>query len=593
MFVTKIIIGNVFSVLLIGLIVLLKKVLHNKVSLKFQYHVWFVLLFSMAVILVPNAIFQSLELNTLKQETTLSKNASELPVTAPDMVSDDWLHDFTEMSEAVNKIEVNKWLLFFWMAGSLCVLGFYCWGNYKLKIIRRFSEMPSRRVVDIFDYCCNCIRVNKKIRLVQSDMITSPITFGYRTSYIVFPRSIIKKLSDKEIEHIMLHELTHIKNNDIWINFISCFEQFIYWFNPIIWWAFAKMKRDREAYCDWLVLNCYATNEERLCYGDTLLRCATEKQTVLFHSANSMFENKKQLKYRITKIANYKKETKLVKMTEHVFSFILTFTVILQAPFFVAFGSDFGLSYTPKHSMKIIEKDYSSLFNNISGCAVIYDAKNDVYNVYNKSDITKRIAPCSTFKIYSAINALEQGYITPDNNAIKWDRLSRTFPAWNCDQTLNSAMDNSVNWYFQFLDNVAGTERLNKFYQSIGYGNAYIGNDTKYYWNGSSLKISALEQVELLVKLNNNEFGFNENNINAVKNAIFISETNGNKLYGKTGTGRIKNNDVNGWFIGIIETSDNTYSFALNIQAEKNATGNFAAQITQRIFATMGIEIAL
>ena len=211
--------------------------------------------------------------------------------------------------------------------------------------------------------------------------------------------------------------------------------------------------------------------------------------------------------------------------------------------------------------------------------------------MYNKSDITKRIAPCSTFKIYSAINALEQGYITPENNAIKWDYLSRAFPAWNSDQTLNSAMRNSVNWYFQFLDNIAGPEQLNDFYKSIGYGNGVVGNDTQYYWNGSGLKISALEQVELLIKLYNNEFDFNEDNINAVKNAMAISENNGNKLYGKTGTGRISGNDVNGWFVGFVETADNVYFFAVNIQNNTNATGGIAAQITQSIFTTMGIEI--
>ena len=105
------------------------------------------------------------------------------------------------------------------------------------------------------------------------------------------------------------------------------------------------------------------------------------------------------------------------------------------------------------------------------------------------------------------------------------------------------------------------------------------------------MKISALEQVELLIKLYNNEFDFNEDNINAVKNAMAISENNGNKLYGKTGTGRISGNDVNGWFVGFVETADNVYFFAVNIQNNTNATGGIAAQITKSIFTTMGIEI--
>ncbi len=262
MFVTRFIISNIFSAILVGIILLLKKALQDKVSLKFQYHIWFVLLFSLAIVFLPPSIFQSFELDTTRQNAPITHSAtSEIPVTAPDMVSDDWLYDFTEMTEIVNEIEVNTILLFFWIIGMLFIFGYYYCGNRKLRMIRRCSEASSERIIDIFEYCCQNASIKRKIDLLQSDMITSPITFGYKTPYVVLPSNIIKGLSDKEIEHIILHELTHIKNKDIWINFISCIEQLIYWFNPVIWWAFSKMKRDREAYCDWIVLNGYKSNE--------------------------------------------------------------------------------------------------------------------------------------------------------------------------------------------------------------------------------------------------------------------------------------------------------------------------------------------
>lgn len=169
--------------------------------------------------------------------------------------------------------------------------------------------------------------------------------------------------------------------------------------------------------------------------------------------------------------------------------------------------------------------------------------------------------------------------------------MPRDIPAWNDNQDLNSALKNSVNWYFQLLDKTSGAEELKQFYTSIGYGNGYVGNDTAYYWNGSNLKISPLEQVELLVKLYNNDFGFDNANVNAVKKAIFISDYNGIRLYGKTGTGRIGSNDVNGWFIGFVEAKDNTYFFAVNIQDESNANGNAAVHIAQSVFEKMGIKI--
>lgn len=267
MFVTRFIISNVFSAILVGIILLLKRVLQDKVSLKFQYQIWFVLLFSLAIVFLPTSVFQVFELGTSRQAVMTTNNAtSEISVTAPDMVSDEWLYDFTEMTEIVNKIETNTILLFSWIIGMLFIFGYYYCGNRKLRMIMQHSEVSSEHIRDIFEHCCKNVSIKRKIHLLQSDMVTSPITFGYKTPYVVLPGNIIKGLSDTEIEHIILHELTHIKNKDIWINFISCLEQLIYWFNPVIWWAFSKMKRDREAYCDWIVLNSYKSNEERLCY---------------------------------------------------------------------------------------------------------------------------------------------------------------------------------------------------------------------------------------------------------------------------------------------------------------------------------------
>lgn len=60
-------------------------------------------------------------------------------------------------------------------------------------------------------------------------------------------------------------------------------------------------------------------------------------------------------------------------------------------------------------------------------------------------------------------------------------------------------------------------------------------------------------------------------------------------LYGKTGTGRVNGKDVNGWFVGYIESDNNTYYFATNIQAPSNATGSQATEITETILSDFGI----
>lgn len=592
MFLTRFIISNVFSVFLIGAILLLKRVLKNKVSLKFHYHIWFVLLLSFVVAFLPTTFFKSIELGNITQEITAPAIHIEDDTLMPPDMPNDWRYDFTDLTDSSDKTVLNIGCKIFWIIGVVVVIAFYISGSKRLRKIKKFTEPLPDNIMSVVKNCCEKTAIKRKICVLQSDMVTSPLSFGYRQSYIILPSKDIHTSSQREIEHIILHELTHIRHNDILVNLWLCIEQMMFWFNPLIWWSFSKMRQDREAYCDWTVLNGYDTDDERLAYGDTLLRFASKKNNTLVYTANGLFSNKKQIKYRIERIADYKAESKLKKIVGKSIIMLLSFATMLQVPAFAAVASDFGLYYNPKQTMTVIEFDYSSLYGGADGCAVIYDTNANVYNVYNRDAITKRIAPCSTCKIYSALNALEQGIISASENTVQWDYLSRDIPSWNGNQNLNSAMKNSVNWYFQYLDNSVGADELESFYKRIGYGNGFIGNDTMYYWNGSKLKISPLEQVDLLKKLYNNKLGANKDNVSAIKDAIFIAERNGYRLYGKTGTGKIGNNDVSGWFIGFVETKDNVYFFAVNLQDDANANGNAAVLTTFSIFETMGIKLS-
>ena len=137
-----------------------------------------------------------------------------------------------------------------------------------------------------------------------------------------------------------------------------------------------------------------------------------------------------------------------------------------------------------------------------------------------------------------------------------------------------------------------GAANISNYIEEIGYGNENISGDFSTYWMESSLKISPIEQVELLTRLQNNSLGFAPENINAVKDAICLSASDAGTFYGKTGTGRVNGQDVNGWFIGYIETADNTYFFATNISADSDATGGNATEITMSILSDMNIWVS-
>ena len=242
---------------------------------------------------------------------------------------------------------------------------------------------------------------------------------------------------------------------------------------------------------------------------------------------------------------------------------------------------------------------------------MLYDTASEQWQIYNQEQAHKRVAPDSTYKIYDALFALEEQVITPEDSQILWNYISYPFSEWNQNQTLDSAMENSVNWYFQELDSRMGKSCIQNYLDKIGYGNKKMGDDISSYWLESTLKISALEQVELLKALYNNTFDFSSENIRAVKDSLcLISNSQDSEndfqnsdsdsqnpsyhskcsIYGKTGTGRVNEQDINGWFIGYIEKSSGTCFFATNIQGKDGATGSTAAKITFAVFDELGMD---
>ena len=179
--------------------------------------------------------------------------------------------------------------------------------------------------------------------------------------------------------------------------------------------------------------------------------------------------------------------------------------------------------------------------------------------------------------------------ISPDDSFMAWDGTNHPFEAWNGNQDLFSAMQSSVNWYFEEIDKQIGGAAIQDYIRKIGYGNEIVNANLSSYWMQGTLKISPVEQVELLTALHNNQFDFAPENINAVKNSICLFSSESKNFYGKTGTGRVDGQDVNGWFVGLLETAGNTYFFATNIQAAENATGGKASEISLSILSHMGI----
>lgn len=237
------------------------------------------------------------------------------------------------------------------------------------------------------------------------------------------------------------------------------------------------------------------------------------------------------------------------------------------------------------------EIDLSDKFGGIKGCAVIYDPANDKYSVYNTSLCEQEASPYSTFKIISTLAGLNNGVIQTEQSTMNYSGEKYPSSEWNDDLSLEKAFQTSCIWYFRQIIDEVGHDEIQSELISLEYGNCDISEwdgsdinpmpDLNGFWLGSSLKISPLEQVQVLKKIFEGESIYSAEHVATLKEIMSVSEGT-RKIYGKTGSGP----DGEAWFVGFAEENDTKKYFAVylndNTQPDK-AVGSVAKEIALSI----------
>lgn len=589
MFLTHFLTCLIVSSFSIAVILLTKKIFQRNLSARWHYNIWYLLFVALLIPFIPKPLLSfgsAFPLDALHSGNWLG--GLEAIAESPAQEKANWLNDFAVSVDRATPAYLDHLVVIIWVAGMLLFTVPAIHAVLKMeKIKKSTSRIQNPDLLRLLDECKQRIQLSGELIVGESPLVQSPMMFGLRRTYIVFPLGFQEWLSQNEIRYVLLHELSHSKNKDNLSNFLIVLFQLLYWFSPLVWIAFREMRVDREIACDSDVLQ---TLDERshVEYGHTIIhfvgKVSKQKRFVLESEIGS---SKEQLKRRIQKIATFQMDSTQLR-TKSIAVFILAGAIVIsQIPLVTAIASD-NMSY-PFHGDNADYEDLASFFAGYDGSFVMYDQKADRYSIYNKQQSESRVSPDSTYKIYSALFALESHVITNDHSTLAWSGVPSPYAEWNRDQTLNTAMKSSVNWYFQELDQATGIDHLQAYLSKIGYGNENVSGGVDSFWMESSLKISPVEQVLLLRSFYFNQFGFQKPNIQTVKNAIALEEKDGALLSGKTGTGAVNHKETNGWFVGYVETKGNTYFFATNIQGKEHSSGSKAAEITLSILKEKGI----
>ncbi len=204
---------------------------------------------------------------------------------------------------ALSQVFDNSWLLsnaplFFW-AYTFVVLyrigySYIHYTNfinhYKKSLIKPAIDLRLFTVTKAFHF-----GIKRKISLWCSNAITTPMTFGFLKPVILLPLALVNQLSLQQTEALIIHELTHIRNNDFLLNWLLLIMQALFFFNPFIHIIAKKIKIEREKDCDVRVLH---FNYNDIVYAETLLIAAQYQQKQLSLQLAAV-KTKKQLLERI------------------------------------------------------------------------------------------------------------------------------------------------------------------------------------------------------------------------------------------------------------------------------------------------------
>ncbi len=594
---------NLFICVIIVIFLIAKRALRNRLTSRMQFHLWYLLL---GLLFVPFLPFRPLPLSQIfvwlvQLKDSVSPDMKNVTGTAETMGASGTIAQINDFALSVSSRtpSVIGLILFgIWLPGILAMLLLMAKSIARLNTLKK-SALPlqSHKVRILFNNCLDDLKIKRDIPIYSAAFLKTPIIAGLFRPRIYLPLHLISDFNATEMRYMLLHELQHYKHMDALAGCLMNLIGVLYWFHPLVWYALKEMRSDREVACDTSVLELLDENDYED-YGNTLINFAEKISLTPFPFTAGISGTMKQMRKRILHISSYQKPSAQEKIKASVIFAVVTVMLLGFTPMLSTYALEqnhYKWKVSPEKifllsaddTTDIFTTDISAYFDGYEGSFVLYNQKDDTWSIYDMDRAALRTAPESTYKIYDALFGLEKGVIAPDNSFMAWDRTEHPFKAWNRDQDLPSAMQASVNWYFQKIDEQLGTSAIRKYVKEIGYGNRNTDSDLSSYWMQSTLKISPVEQVELLIDLYHNNFGFMPENIDAVKDSIYLPSSTDEKLYGKTGTGRVDGQDVNGWFIGFWETADNTCFFATNIQSDSGATGSRAAKITKAILADL------
>jgi len=149
-----------------------------------------------------------------------------------------------------------------WLAAGAAVwaLGSLVWIGLAVRDVRRVGRLK-RAAHEMLPAEWRCLARwqaltshGRSARLCWCDELDGPAVLGFADPVVALPRAQGAQLTEEELEHVVLHELAHLRRRDDWAALAEWVLVGLMWVNPAAHWARRRLAFSREMACDdWVV----------------------------------------------------------------------------------------------------------------------------------------------------------------------------------------------------------------------------------------------------------------------------------------------------------------------------------------------------
>ncbi len=301
------------AAILAGLILLLQKIFRKFLPASWIFGLWLVLLVRLLLPVAPSSEFSLFNYVNLEKIISVSRGGEEagksdrgigMGISA---VGEDAPPAAAQPAPATQNAVISfpMLLLGLWAAGAVMLLMRTAYVNLNvLSHARKLRPLVDGEILDLLENCKSELRVHVPVSVVLTPKVQSPALLGFIRPRLLMPENILQALTPAELRHVFLHELAHVKRLDVFCNWLITFLQILHWFNPILWFAFNRMRSDIEIACDSLALSARPQNQSRE-YGETIIKVLELTARISpLPGAVGILEDKDYMKQRISRIGD-------------------------------------------------------------------------------------------------------------------------------------------------------------------------------------------------------------------------------------------------------------------------------------------------